>query len=72
MVDRIYSYLYFQIFQGVSLEGAYDQPNLHVTTLLSLTAGQRVWLSPANLQGMRGFDGNDYESWFAGHLVHAV
>ena len=72
MVDRIYYCPYLQIFHGVSLEGAYDEPNLHVTTLLSLTVGQQVWLSPANLQGIRGFDGNDYESWFAGHLVHAL
>ena len=72
MADRIYCYLYLQIFHGVSLEGTYDEPNLQFTTLLSLTAGQQVWLSPANLQGMRGFDGSDYESWFAGHLVHAL
>ena len=62
----------FQTFHGVSLEGTYEEPNLHVTALLSLTVGQEVWLSPNNLEGMRGFDGADYESWFAGHLVHAL
>ena len=63
----------FQIFRGYASDAIYADPFLHITGLLSLTAGQQIWVSPVNLEDrMQGIEGTTYESWSAGYLVHAV
>ena len=61
----------------VTFTWAYGDPTnnnrlLESVIVLSLTAGQQVWMRPSNLSTMYGSYSGGMQSWFSGHLIHAL
>ena len=50
----------------------YDERLLESVIVLSLTAGQQVWVDPSSITTMYGSTSNGMISWFSGHLIHAL
>ena len=56
----------------VQTDPSYVYNTSDLVTILSLTAGQQVWISPNGISQMAGTSGDLMYSWFSGHLVRAL
>ena len=66
-------FLIFQITYTWALgDSTQDERLLESVIVLSLTAGQQVWVVPSGISTMYGSYSSGMRSWFSGHLIHAL